>query len=400
MGSIASIPLCGSCLYFDHYTLPDEEQRAPWKLHDESIDWLNAEETAAKVERDAITPQTTIPFIVPPHLKPPDISNAAAANPSIATVDAPKATTGPSIVNANDAFDLASTSDVPQTERALVDLHESVCTSTSKVQLDDAPKTASTPDTTQAVRALVDLDELALKSIVETKVQPGVTKPLQNAGFFSPPVKKRLKKMSRKRPLSSELSNQKTLETETICILGQGGVGKSTLAIRLVAQDKWIDYHDPTIEDVYKTNLCVDGKTCNINVVDTAGHEEYKDLRDTWIRENNLFVLVYSVNDRQSFHEIKEVKLEIDMCKLDDKKERKVILVGNKADSSDARERKVPKADGAMLAKEWGCRFTECSAKDAVNCNRPFHEMIRSIRSSKGFLMRKRNPQAKCCYVM
>ena len=56
-----------------------------------------------------------------------------------------------------------------------------------------------------------------------------------------------------------------------IIILGDGGVGKSSLTFQLI-HDTFVDKYDSTIEDWYrKDDLMVDGESVSIEILDTAG---------------------------------------------------------------------------------------------------------------------------------
>ena len=98
--------------------------------------------------------------------------------------------------------------------------------------------------------------------------------------------------------------------------MGEGGVGKSAVTLRYITNN-FIEYYDPTIEDQYRTKILVDNKLSNINIVDTAGQEEYTSIRNNWIRDGDGFILVYSITDRNSFEEIKILMDEIIMIKND-----------------------------------------------------------------------------------
>ena len=64
-----------------------------------------------------------------------------------------------------------------------------------------------------------------------------------------------------------------------LVIVGGGGVGKSALTIRLI-QNHFIDEYDPTIEDSYRKQVTIDEETCLLDILDTAGQEEYSAMRD------------------------------------------------------------------------------------------------------------------------
>ena len=59
-----------------------------------------------------------------------------------------------------------------------------------------------------------------------------------------------------------------------------------------------------------------------------------------------------------------------------------MILVGNKADLES--ERQVSKQDAEALANKWGCKFMETSAKQTVNVEAIFHEVVRQIKAHGG----------------
>jgi small GTP-binding protein len=49
-------------------------------------------------------------------------------------------------------------------------------------------------------------------------------------------------------------------------------VGKSALTIQLI-QNHFVDEYDPTIEDSYRKQVVIDGETCLLDILDTAGQE-------------------------------------------------------------------------------------------------------------------------------
>ncbi len=82
--------------------------------------------------------------------------------------------------------------------------------------------------------------------------------------------------------------------------MGPGSVGKSAMTLRYV-QGVFVKDYDPTIEDAYRKNTNIDDVNCVLDILDTAGQEDYTALRSTWMRERDGFLLVYSVADRGTF---------------------------------------------------------------------------------------------------
>eukprot|EP00948_MAST-09A_sp_MAST-9A-sp1_P001557 g1557.t1 len=152
-------------------------------------------------------------------------------------------------------------------------------------------------------------------------------------------------------------------EVHKITILGTGGVGKSTLIIRLV-NGTFYDEYDPTIEDSYSKRFRIDGKLALLDILDTAGQEEYGSMQDQWMREGKGFLLLYDTTQESSFHEVARFKDKLCREKDQELEDIPIVLVGTKSDLKDARE--VSFESGMALAKSWNKPFFETSAKDDV----------------------------------
>jgi len=162
-----------------------------------------------------------------------------------------------------------------------------------------------------------------------------------------------------------------------LVVFGSGGVGKSSIVLRFVTGTFSSEYI-PTIEDCYRKTCPVDQKTAFLDILDTAGQEEYIALRDQWVREGSAFILVYSVLSRQTFEEIPNFRDRILLVKEDET--IPMVLVGNKIDLEN--DRQVTTKEGRELATEYGgVPFVECSALKALNCDEVFHEAVRQIRN-------------------
>ncbi|KAI8093335.1 ras-like protein 3 [Halteromyces radiatus] len=160
-----------------------------------------------------------------------------------------------------------------------------------------------------------------------------------------------------------------------IVIVGGGGVGKSAITIQFI-QSHFVDEYDPTIEDSYRKQCIIDQETALLDVLDTAGQEEYSAMREQYMRNGEGFILVYSITSRLSFEEISTFYQQIRRVK--DKDFFPMILVGNKCDLES--DRQVSSQEGYDLAKEFGCPFMETSAKQRINVDDSFYEVVREIR--------------------
>ncbi|CAD7682752.1 unnamed protein product [Nyctereutes procyonoides] len=149
-----------------------------------------------------------------------------------------------------------------------------------------------------------------------------------------------------------------------VVVLGSGGVGKSALTVQFVT-GTFIEKYDPTIEDFYRKEIEVDSSPSVLEILDTAGTEQFASMRDLYIKNGQGFILVYSLVNQQSFQDIKPMRDQIVRVKRYEKVP--LILVGNKVDLEP--EREVMSSEGRALAQEWGCPFMETSAKIfTLNC--------------------------------
>eukprot|EP01097_Dermamoeba_algensis_P010780 TRINITY_DN8072_c0_g1_i1.p1 TRINITY_DN8072_c0_g1~~TRINITY_DN8072_c0_g1_i1.p1 ORF type:complete len:187 (-),score=30.51 TRINITY_DN8072_c0_g1_i1:61-621(-) len=163
-----------------------------------------------------------------------------------------------------------------------------------------------------------------------------------------------------------------------LVIVGGGGVGKSALTIQLI-QNHFIDEYDPTIEDSYRKQVTIDDETCLLDILDTAGQEEYSAMRDSYMRTGQGFVVVYSIVSRPSFEEVSTFRSQI--LRVKDLDKVPMVLVANKADLDN--ERQVTTTEGKDLAKAFACPFVETSAKARTNIEECFYECIREIRKTQ-----------------
>eukprot|EP00911_Craspedida_sp_UC1_P002442 UC1_evm1s1820 len=164
-----------------------------------------------------------------------------------------------------------------------------------------------------------------------------------------------------------------------IVVLGSGGVGKSALTVKFV-QGIFVEKYDPTIEDSYRKQVEVDGTQYSLEILDTAGTEQFTAMRDLYMKNGQGFVLVYSVTAQSTFNELGELREQILRVKdaHDAPEMAPMIVVGNKSDLED--DRVVGKDQGQMLAKQFGCSFLETSAKKSINVNEIFNDLVRQVQ--------------------
>lgn len=162
-----------------------------------------------------------------------------------------------------------------------------------------------------------------------------------------------------------------------LVVLGSGGVGKSALTVQFV-QGIFVEKYDPTIEDSYRKQVEVDAAQCMLEILDTAGTEQFTAMRDLYMKNGQGFVLVYSITAQATFNDLTDLREQI--LRVKDQDNVPMVLVGNKCDLED--ERVVGKDQGQMLARQWSnCTFMESSAKLKINVAEIFYDLVRQINS-------------------
>ena len=177
---------------------------------------------------------------------------------------------------------------------------------------------------------------------------------------------------------------------------------ETALTCSQLCLNHFVETYDPTIEDSYRKQVVIDTQSCMLEVLDTAGQEEYTALRDQWIRDGEGFILVYSITSRNSFTRIQKFHNQVQRVKESGHPNSPtgasylptqmntspvyggpvpVMLVGNKSDKH--HEREVSSQEGQALARELGCEFVEASAKNCINVEKAFFDVVRQLRRQR-----------------
>ena len=165
-----------------------------------------------------------------------------------------------------------------------------------------------------------------------------------------------------------------------VVMLGSGAVGKSAITVQMVS-GHFLSSYDPTIEDSYRTTININNKDIILNIIDTAGQEEFYALRDQYMRSGDGYIIVFSITSVTSFLEVNAIKEQLNMVlDVDNNTLIPIILVGNKCDLEEYRQ--VQLSDAQRLADEWKVKYFETSAKNKTNINKIFEELVYLIEAN------------------
>jgi len=159
-----------------------------------------------------------------------------------------------------------------------------------------------------------------------------------------------------------------------LIVMGSGGVGKSSVTARYICGD-YKELYDPTVEDSYNKDIVMDGKHIQLQILDTAGQDEYSELRETFLHTGQGFVLVFSIDDDSTFEALRDIR--DDILRVHPDKKVPLILVGNKCDLDDSRA--VTQQEAKSMAKRFKCEYKEVSAKSDLNIDELFTSFTKQI---------------------
>lgn len=179
-----------------------------------------------------------------------------------------------------------------------------------------------------------------------------------------------------------------------VVVLGAGGVGKSAITGKFhtvtsstltiwpsslvqFVQGVFIESYDPTIEDSYRKTCDIDSRACTLEILDTAGIEQFTAMRELYIKNGEGFILVYSVTSESSLKELLDLRDQV--IRIKGNPNVPMVLVANKTDLESQRE--VSADLGVRVANSWGrTPYYETSAKYRTNIDEVFSDLVRQIR--------------------
>ena len=160
-----------------------------------------------------------------------------------------------------------------------------------------------------------------------------------------------------------------------IILVGDSGVGKSCLSIK-ASRNYFEDFYSPTVGFEFLTfNVKIEDQNIKLQIWDTCGQEVYRSLITSFYRSSSLAIIVYSIDNEDSFMNIEKWLNDI---KSQSSPDVKIFLIGNKVDLAD--KRKVTREAGQNFANAHNVSFfTETSAKTGLNVQNVFIEAAKVL---------------------
>ena len=192
-----------------------------------------------------------------------------------------------------------------------------------------------------------------------------------------------------------------------LMLLGDGQVGKTSLILRLTGNE----FNDSQLTTVgkesYIQQVNLHGYELKMKIWDTAGQERFKSMSVQVIKNSDAVILVYAIDDRNSFNALDQwlnkLNDTIDISK------KPIMIIGNKSDV-ESDKRVVTYEEGKKYADEKGYHFYETSAKNNINIKEAFDDIFEQLYKAfepeitgekpvnEGMKVgKKRGSNRKCC---
>lgn len=135
--------------------------------------------------------------------------------------------------------------------------------------------------------------------------------------------------------------------------------------------------------------LPIEGKKMKMMIWDTAGHEKFKTITQTYYKGAQGVAVVFGVDSRRSFEAVDRWMKQVHENSSSDVK---VILVGNKCD---LRDREVSTEEAAGVARKYNIPFVETSAMENINVEKMFLTVAAEMKKELDAKQTQKEPKNK-----
>lgn len=171
-------------------------------------------------------------------------------------------------------------------------------------------------------------------------------------------------------PASAAGTDQERPSHYRLVVLGGPRVGKSAIIHRFL-HDRFLHDYSATVEEFHRGEYDIGGgTTVALDILDTGGSFEFPAMRRLAIDSGDAFLLVYAVDDKESFELVRTLRDDV----LAARRAAPIVVVGNKTDLEPPQVR--TEMVEPLVCIDWEHGFVECSAKENKNVARVFQELL------------------------
>ncbi|ESL11788.1 rab1 small GTP-binding protein [Trypanosoma rangeli SC58] len=160
-----------------------------------------------------------------------------------------------------------------------------------------------------------------------------------------------------------------------IIVIGDSGVGKSSLTVRLSEDVFYKDYASTIAIDFRMHQMNYMDKRVRLQIWDTAGQERFQSVATAFYRGANGVMLCFDLTHRPSFLHLDQWMERVRQQALPG---IPCLLIGCKSDEARS-ARQVSKEEATAWAQQHGISFIETSAKEKENVQYAFQQITKDI---------------------
>ena len=130
--------------------------------------------------------------------------------------------------------------------------------------------------------------------------------------------------------------------------------------------------------------------------MDTAGEEDYQNMFDSWINQSKGFILVFAINDLESFNYLTTVTTRLKKHEVLD---FPIVVIGNKSDLENKRQVPTQQAKQFALSINAKAKYFETTALNEhdKNVKAAFEECANMVAGESGDNDKNGNFWDSCC---
>lgn len=151
------------------------------------------------------------------------------------------------------------------------------------------------------------------------------------------------------------------MDSVKIAVLGESGVGKSALAVRMIT-GRFLHHYDPTLEDEYHCEVRANGQKRPVSIMDTAGQESNN--LEYYFNWADVLLVTFSLDSRSS------LDYATHLLQFSSSATPPAVLVGTKQDLKTKKD--IPLDEIQSLADSLSLPYIETSAAANVNVSEAF----------------------------
>ncbi|MHA1819690.1 MAG: Rab family GTPase [Promethearchaeota archaeon] len=158
-----------------------------------------------------------------------------------------------------------------------------------------------------------------------------------------------------------------------ICLLGDGGVGKTSLVYRFIENRFSTDFKSTLGVNLLKKEVNIDDKSVSVQIWDLGGQDSFKKLRKLYLEGSQGALVVFDKTNRKSFDNLNDWIFSF----KESQENAPMVLIGNKIDLTD--QIVIDDAEAKDFALKNNMEYISTSAKTGEKVEDAFKSLIARI---------------------